>query len=141
VLAAPALKIGAGGPSSSVKLSGLVNAPRAYTLTDLKTDFTPVTEMVSGDAYTGVPLYTFINPNTSSVTSDIVVTGPTDGYEVVVSLAELDPALGGNPNNLLPYADTGGDFPADGVARTIYPLDNVQVPGRILLRYFHRDHA
>jgi hypothetical protein len=28
------------------------------------------------------------------------------GYEVVLSLAELDPALGGNPGDLLPYADT-----------------------------------
>jgi hypothetical protein len=43
---------------------------------------------------------------------------------VVLSLAELDPSLGGNPANLLPYADTGTDFPGDGVARTIYPLDN-----------------
>jgi hypothetical protein len=124
VLAVPALKNGAGGQSASVNLSGLVNAPGAYTLNDLKNDFTPVTETVSGDMYTGVPLYTFINPAASSATSAIVVTGGTDGYEVVVSLAELDPALGGNPNNLLPYADTGGNFPADGVARTIYPTDN-----------------
>ena len=41
-----------------------------------------------------------------------------------LSLAELDPDLGGNPNGLLPYADTGGDFPANGVARTILPDDN-----------------
>jgi hypothetical protein len=27
---------------------------------------------------------------------------------------ELDPSLGGNPADLLPYADTGTDFPVDG---------------------------
>jgi hypothetical protein len=53
-----------------------------------------------------------------------MITSGTDGYEVVLSLAELDPILGGNPANLLPYADTGGDFPTDGIARTILPLDN-----------------
>ena len=53
----------------------------------------------------------------------MVITQGTDGYEVVLSLAELDPALGGNPNDLLPYADTGTDFPGSAVARTIFPND------------------
>jgi hypothetical protein len=42
----------------------------------------------------------------------------------VLALAEIDPSIGGNPDDLLPYADTGTDFPADGVARTILPTDN-----------------
>ena len=71
-----------------------------------------------------MPLWTFLNPNNSNITSQYVVTAGTDGYEVVLSLAELDPSLGGNPANLLPYADTGTDFPLDGVARTILPSDN-----------------
>jgi len=126
VLAVPALPQPAvSGPSTSVNLSGLVNNPGSYTLSKLKTSFTPVTETVSGDKYTGVPLWTFINPSSlSNVTSQIVITSGTDGYEVVLSLAELDPNLGGNPNDLLPYADNGGNFPGDGVARTILPLDN-----------------
>jgi len=70
-----------------------------------------------------VPLWTFLNPK-GSATSQIVVTQGSDGYEVVLSLAEIDPALGGNPGDLLPYADTGTDFPTDGVARTIFPSDN-----------------
>ena len=84
---------------------------------------TPVTKTISGDTYTGVPLFTFIGAQGSS-TDKIVITTGTDGYEVVLSLAELDPSLGGNPDDLLPYADTGTDFPLDGVARTILPLDN-----------------
>ena len=42
----------------------------------------------------------------------------------MLALAELDPAFGGNPNYLLAYADQNGDFPAAGLARTIFPDDN-----------------
>ncbi len=124
VAALPAVPTAPGGESTSVQLSGLVKNPGSYNVTSLQTDFTPVTETVSGNKYTGVPLWTFLNPSDSDTTSQIVVTQATDGYEVVVSLAEIDPALGGNPNDLLPYADTGGNFPGDGVARTIFPSDN-----------------
>ena len=124
VVAAPALPTGPGGPSSSVDLSGKVTNPGDYTLTDLETGFAAVEETVSGDAYTGVPLQTFLAPSGVSATDGVVVVGATDGYEVVFSLAEIDPSLGGNPQNLLPYADTGGNFPGDGVARVIFPDDN-----------------
>ncbi len=124
VPALPAIPISPGGQSASVTLSGRVTNPNVYTAAGLQNDFTPVTESVSGDSYTGVPLWTFLNPSDSNITNQIVVTQATDGYEVVLSLAELDPALGGNSNDLLPYADTNGNFPADGVARTIFPTDN-----------------
>jgi hypothetical protein len=51
-----------------------------------------------------------------------VVGKATDGYEVVYSAAEL----ADNANNIFPYADTDGNFPADGLARTILPGDNKQ---------------
>jgi hypothetical protein len=125
VVAAPAAASIGGAPSTSVNLSGNVNNPGAYTLPALESQFTPVTQTVSGDTYTGVPLWTFVNPKyTSTITSQVVVTTATDGYVVTYSLAELDPSLGGNPQNLLPYADNGGNFPGDGVARTVFPLDN-----------------
>jgi hypothetical protein len=124
LLAVPALPAGPGGISSSVSLSGFVTHPGSYTKADLQADFTPVQETVSGDTYIGVLLWTFLNPSNSNTISQYVVTAGTDGYEVVLSLAELDPSLGGNPANLLPYADTGTDFPLDGVARTILPSDN-----------------
>ncbi len=131
VVTVPSLPVGKGGESTSVNLSGLVTNPGKYTQSNLKNDFTPMQETVSGHNYTGVPVWTFIHPSSlTNVTSQVVVTTGTDGYEIVLSLAELDPSLGGNPQNLLPYADTAvnsgttPDFPLDGVARTILPLDN-----------------
>jgi hypothetical protein len=47
------------------------------------------------------------------------------GYEVVYSLAELDPHFGA-PLDLVPYADTQGAFPSDGFARIVIPGDNHQ---------------
>jgi PEP-CTERM motif len=94
------------------------------TAADLQNDFTPVMSTISGDTYTGVPLWTFLDASDPMATDQVVITQGTDGYEVVLSLAELNPALGGNPNDLLPYADTGTDFPTDAVARTIFPNDN-----------------
>jgi hypothetical protein len=121
--AVPALPTGPGGVSTSVALTGAVVNPGTYTAADLQTKFTADQKTVSGHTYTGVPLFTFINPKGSSL-NKIGVTEATDGYEVVLALAELDPALGGNPDDLLPYADTGTDFPGDGIARTILPNDN-----------------
>jgi hypothetical protein len=131
ILSAPALPQEAEGiDSTAVQLSGDVTAPGTYSQTDLKNDFTPVTEMIGTDNYTGVPLWSFLDPNGAS-TNQIVVTQATDGLEVVTALAELDPSLGAvacgagvEDCDLLPYADTTGAFPGDGVARTIYPNDN-----------------
>jgi len=128
VVAVPALPSGAGGASTSLALSGLTANAGTYTKATLASAFAPSTLNVAGDTYTGVPLFTFLDPSASDIASQIVVVGATDGYEVVYALAELDPtaAFAGNPNDLLPYADTAGNFPADGVARTITPLDNKQ---------------
>jgi hypothetical protein len=124
VIAVPALPTGPGGQSASLNLSGHVSAPGKYTLSDLENDFTPVHETVSGDTYTGANLFDFLDPSGIAPTGGIVSVGATDGYLVVFSLAELDPALGGDPDILLPYADTGSNFPADALARTLLPLDN-----------------
>lgn len=126
LLSVPALPTGPGGQSTSVMLFGAVTHPGNYTQTALQNDFTPTTETIAGDTYTGVPLWNFLDPSSSDVTDKIVTVQATDGYEVVLSLAELDPALGGNPDDLLPYADTGTNFPGDGVARVIFPTDNKQ---------------
>jgi hypothetical protein len=124
VPALPALPSGTTAPPSTVvTLSGATAHPGSYDLAALKADFTPVQVPANSETYTGVPLWTFLGATTSNVTSQIVIAQATDGLEVVYSLAELDPALGGNPDDLLPYASTGGDFPGDGVARTIFPTD------------------
>jgi hypothetical protein len=130
ILAVPALTQGADNPSvqsTAVQLTGNVNAPGSYTQSMLQNKFTPVQETIAGDTYTGVPLWTFLNPTNSGTTNQVVTIEATDGYEVAVALAELDTTIGGNPNDLLPYADSNGSsFPADGVARTIFTTDNKQ---------------
>jgi len=125
LLSVAALPNGAGGVSTSVQLSGAVTNPGSYNLAALQ-EFSPVAETIGTDMYTGVPLWTFLDPGNSNSTNKIVTVQATDGYEAVLSLAELDPSLGGNPNDLLPYADTTGAFPGDGVARVIFPTDNKQ---------------
>ncbi len=109
-------------PSNSVNLIGSVNNPGSYALSDLQS-LTAVNLVVGSNTYTGVSLWDFINPLQSGTTDKLVAAKGTDGYVVVHSLAELDPSLGGNPLNLLPYADTGSDLPGSGVARTILPTD------------------
>ena len=122
ILAAPALPSGSGGPSAAVSLSGNVAQPGNYTLAALQA-LPSTSETVSGDTYTGVPLWTFLNPTGSNVLNQYVLASGTDGYEVLFSLAELDPALGA-PLDLVPYADTQGQFPSNGIARIIVPGDN-----------------
>jgi hypothetical protein len=120
-----------------VNLSGNVSNPGSYNLAALEgLPSTTLTIPVTGgtDTYTGVPLWTFLNP-TGNILDEYVITAGTDGYEVVLSAAELDPLLGGNPDDLLPYADapTGtatSNFPASGVARTILPSDLSFAHGR-----------
>ncbi len=105
-------------------LSGNVAKPGSYSLGNLENEFTPVQAAAGGDTYTGVPLWTFLGQSSSSPASQIAVAQATDGYQVVVALGELDPTDGGNPNDLLAYADTESKFPADGVARLTFPGDN-----------------
>jgi len=119
LLSAPAISGTGGGPSANLILSGNATNPGIYDLSALKNLFTPTNETVSGDTYTGVRLSTFLNP-ISSDPDQIVVARATDGYSVVYSLAEIL----ADPGALLPYADTGTDFPGAGIARTIFPLDN-----------------
>ena len=122
VVAVSALPKTAGGASSSFTLSGRVTHPGTVAAADL-TASPPVSVSVGGSVYEGEQFYAFLDPTSPSVTSDIVVTAATDGYLVVFSLAELDPALGGNPDNLLAYA--GATFPGSGLARIVTPDDNM----------------
>ena len=122
LLSVPALPTGPGGVSTSLAVSGLTSNSGVYTLAALQSTFAPVQQTVNGNTYTGIPLVTLLNLNSLNINSQIVVGKATDGYEVVYSAAEL----ADNANNILPYADTGGNFPADGLARTILPGDNKQ---------------
>jgi hypothetical protein len=121
-------------PSTAVALSGNVANPGSYTLSMLQA--LPSAQLsAGGETYTGVPLWTFLDPTSSDAASQIVVTQATDGYEVVLALGELDTTDGAaacaltgvnTSCDLLPYASTGTDFTTglDGVARTVFPTDN-----------------
>ena len=122
VLAGPAAPMGAGGVSTSLTLTGNVANPGTYTVQSLQS-LPSSTVGISGDNYTGVPILTFLNPTSTDVKNQYVLVTGTDGYETLYSLAELDPAFGA-PSDLIAYADTQGQFPGDGFARTVIPGDN-----------------
>jgi hypothetical protein len=130
IFAAPSLLSSTpGGQSTSVAVSGGGN-PGNYTLAGLQNfasnhggsiQVTPP----GSPTYTGISLATLLGLSSlSDLTNYIVITEGTDGYEVVLSAAELAAAFGGNVNDILAYASTGADFPVDGVARTILPTDS-----------------
>jgi hypothetical protein len=134
LLSAPALS-GPGGQSAAVTLAGNVGHPGAYTLSDLES-LPALSETVNGHTYTGVPFFGLIDPSDPDILDQYVVTAGTDGYEVLLSLPELDPTLGASTAldeiDVVPYADASipSDFPADGVARTILPGDESFAHGR-----------
>jgi hypothetical protein len=136
VPALPALPAGSSAPpSTSVMLAGNVSFPGAYTFQGSDPQNVPaITETVNGDTYTGPPLFSLIDPSDPNILNQYVVTAGTDGYEVLFSLAELDPAFGAstaiNQVDLVPYADTGGNFPGAALARIITPSDTPFAHGR-----------
>jgi hypothetical protein len=136
LLSVPALsQVMSAPPSSSVTLVGNVNYPGAYTFHGADPqNVSPITETVNGDTYTGPPLFALIDPSDPNILNQYVVTAGTDGYEVLFSLAELDPAFGAstavNEVDLVPYADNNGNFPTDGLARVILPGDTPYAHGR-----------
>jgi hypothetical protein len=140
VAGVPAAPVGPGGVSTSLAVTGKVAKPASYTLGQLTS--LPAVQLnnvsffagtaLHTDNYTGVRLWTLLTaagPLTNELTSYVLTTG-SDGYQVLLSLAEIDPAFGA-PADLVAYADT--DVPADfsvpgggpdGVARTVFPDEN-----------------
>jgi hypothetical protein len=115
---------GSGGPSSSLTLSGQVANPGTYNATQLAA-FTPQTtvDVGGGTTYTGPPLASFLEA-TSNITSTIVDAIGTDGYTVAFALAEVDPAVGGDANDILAWATNGAPLTTNAVARLVFPNDN-----------------
>ncbi len=136
LLSVPTLPLVSGAPpSTSMTLSGNVSHPGAYTFQSAAPqNVSPITETVNGDTYTGPHFFALIDPSNPDILSQYVVTAGTDGYEVLLSLAELDPAFGASTAadhiNLVPYADTAGNFPGAAIARTILPSDAPFAHGR-----------
>jgi hypothetical protein len=94
--------------STSVIVAGNVSRPGAYTFQGANPqNVSPITETVNGDTYTGPPFFALIDPSDPNILNQYVVTAGTDGYEVLLSLAELDPAFGAstaiNQVDLVPF--------------------------------------
>jgi hypothetical protein len=70
-------------------LAGDVSLPGGYTLSDLQ-NANQITETVNGDTHTGPRFFSLIDPSDPNILSQYVVTAGTDGYVVLLSLAEVD---------------------------------------------------
>jgi hypothetical protein len=137
---------GPGGIANQMTLSGEIADPSIVTpatLASLNQSTTETATYISGtgqvtDTYTGVSLWTLIQDagllTDPSVKNDLlrygVVATGSDGYRAFISLGEIDPAFGNQPD-LIAYADSGGQLGPngpDGALRLIVPGD--QAGGR-----------
>lgn len=133
---------GPGGVSDQLTVSGQVAETAAFTpitLAELGQTTTETVTFLSGvgqvsDTYTGVSLWTLLQNQglvtDASIKNDVlrfgVVATGSDGYRALISLGEIDPALGNQPD-LVAYADTGGQLGPDGSAgamRLVVPGDH-----------------
>jgi hypothetical protein len=133
---------GPGGISDQLTVSGQIAEPSIVTtasLAALNQSTTETASYTSGsgqvtDTYTGVSLWTLIEDSglltDPSIKNDLlrlgVVATGSDGYRAFISLGEIDPAFGNQPD-LVAYADTEGQLGAggqDGALRLIVPGDH-----------------
>ncbi len=133
---------GPGGVSDRFTLSGQVADPTTFTAITLAALGQPTTETATflaglgsvTDTYTGVSLWTLLQDEglitDASIKNDVlrlgVVATGSDGYRALISLGEIDPAFGNQPD-LVAYADTGGQLGPGGSAgamRLIVPGDH-----------------
>lgn len=120
---------GPGGVSDQFTVSGQVAEHAAFTPITLATLNQPTTEtatFLSGagqvtDTYTGISLWTLLQDQglitDPTIKNDVlrfgVVATGSDGYRALISLGEIDPAFGNQPD-LVAYADTNGQLGAGG---------------------------
>ncbi len=133
---------GPGGISDQFTVSGQVADPATFTpvtLAALNQSMTETATFLSGtgqvtDTYTGVPLWTLLQDQglvtDPAIKNDVLRFGVaatgSDGYRALISLGEIDPAFGNQPD-LVAYADTGGQLGPGGSAgemRLVVPGDH-----------------
>jgi hypothetical protein len=123
--------VGPGGTTGQFTLSG-VDTPGIYDLaalqalpatTDHNVTFFNGANPNGPHDYTGVSLWTLLTDAGigNILTSYVLATG-SDGFEVLYSLAELDPDFGA-PSTLVGYAVDGGSLGSSGFARIVVPGD------------------
>jgi len=133
---------GPGGVSDQFTVAGQIADPATFTpitLAALDQSTTETATFLSGagqvsDTYTGVSLWTLLQDQglvtEPSIKNDVlrfgVVATGSDGYRALISLGEIDPAFGNQPD-IVAYADTGGQLGPDGSAgamRLVVPGDH-----------------
>lgn len=124
-----------GHPSTSFQLTGLVNHPGIFALSDLqalpKVSITTTTTPLGQHTFGGTLLYNLLQQagiKTDSTRKNdilrkaVLVTG-TDGYGAAIALGEIIPRFA-NKQIILAYEEDGKQLPqADGFARLIVPGD------------------
>ena len=131
---------GAGGVSGEATVSGAVadtSIVTPATLSALNQSTTETPTYLAGpspvtDTYTGVSLWTLIQDEglltNPSIKNDLlrfaVVATGSDGYRAVISLGEIAPQFGNQPD-LVAYADTAGQLGPGGSAEAL----RLVVPG------------
>jgi DMSO/TMAO reductase YedYZ molybdopterin-dependent catalytic subunit len=118
-----------GGVTTQFQLSGAVSHPASFDLAALQV-LPAVTRTIGTSTYTGVSLWSLINAagiqTNATIKNDLagfylIATG-SDGYRVVLSLAELSPDFGNQPD-IVAYAMNGAPLVGTGFARLVIPND------------------
>ena len=119
-----------GGPSRQFSVTGAVINGMTFDLAALKA-LPAITETVGGTTYVGVSLWDLLNTTTGIVTDPavkndvldkfVVATG-SDGYKALISMGEIDPAFGDQPD-LVAYEADGTLLDTNGFARLVVPGD------------------
>ena len=119
-----------GGPSKQFSVTGAVVNGMTFDLAALKA-LPTITETVGGTTYVGVSLWDLLNTTTGIVTDPavkndvldkfVVATG-SDGYKALISMGEIDPAFGDQPD-LVAYEADGALLDTNGFARLVVPGD------------------
>jgi DMSO/TMAO reductase YedYZ molybdopterin-dependent catalytic subunit len=138
LLASTSLQAGTGGGvSTQFNLSGTVSHPGIFSLASLQA-MPSITESVTYKAgtstvtgsFTGVSLWSFLTqagiitgPNVKNdILGKYLVATGSDGYKAVISLGEINPQFGGQPD-LIAYSFNGQGLGTDGFARLVVPGD------------------
>lgn len=118
-----------GGASTQFRLAGAIARPATFDLAALQA-LPAVSRAVGANTYTGVSLWDLVKAagisTDTAVKNDllgfyIVATG-SDGYRTVVSLAEISPDFGNQPD-IVAYAMNGAPLGNNGFARLVIPND------------------
>ncbi|MDR5881791.1 molybdopterin-dependent oxidoreductase [Caballeronia sp. LZ032] len=127
--AVSAVHVAGGGTTTQFQLSGAVATPASFDLAALQA-LPAVTRTVGTTTYTGVSLWNLLNAagiqTSSTVKNDLlgfylIATG-SDGYRVILSLAELSPDFGNQPD-IVAYEMNGAPLTTTGFARLVIPGD------------------